>query len=67
MAAAETCWGNLMSIIKAYNTLEHLLVILHRKINVLPNLRRVLNMDGFFGRIVNWAGKLAGMGEKRIV
>jgi hypothetical protein len=30
MAAAET-WGNLMSIIKAYNTLENLLVILHRK------------------------------------
>jgi hypothetical protein len=29
---AETCRGNLMSIIKAYNTLEHLLVILHRKI-----------------------------------
>jgi hypothetical protein len=30
MAAAET-WGNLMSIIKAYNTLENLLVILYQK------------------------------------
>jgi hypothetical protein len=29
--AAETCRGNLISIIKAYITLEHLLVILHRK------------------------------------
>jgi hypothetical protein len=28
--AAETCWGNLMNKIKAY--LEHLVVILHRKI-----------------------------------
>jgi hypothetical protein len=27
--AAET-WGNLMSIIKAYTALEHLLAILHR-------------------------------------
>jgi hypothetical protein len=30
--AAETCRGNLMSTIKADITLEHLLVILHRKI-----------------------------------
>jgi hypothetical protein len=30
--AAETCRGNLMSIVKYYNTLEHLLVILHRMI-----------------------------------
>jgi hypothetical protein len=30
--AAETCWGNLMSKIKAYNNLEHLVVILHLKI-----------------------------------
>jgi hypothetical protein len=29
--SAETCRGNLMSIIKSYNTLERLLVILHRK------------------------------------
>jgi hypothetical protein len=32
MLPAETCWGNLMSVIKAYNALGHLLVILHRKI-----------------------------------
>jgi hypothetical protein len=30
--AAETWPGNLMSIINAYNTLQHLLVILHRNI-----------------------------------
>jgi hypothetical protein len=30
--AAKTCPGNLMSIIKAYITLEHWLVILHQKI-----------------------------------
>jgi hypothetical protein len=32
---AETCWGNLMSITKAYNTLEHFFVILHRKIQYI--------------------------------
>jgi hypothetical protein len=33
--ADETCWGNLIRIIKGYNTPEHLLVILHWIMNLL--------------------------------